>query len=226
MAAQQCERLRTSLTTTWCSDEPLDDWHPKCHVVLHASSAQYQRECGTAGDDSVGSTTITFDGGRAVFRRIDLRLDVDSWNTNALPHELTHVVMADLVAGLELPQWLNEGLAMTSESPALLKQRAEILREAISGNRTPPLAEFIRDPERLARRDPNLAYAISCSIVAYLRELDDVERLLEFVDRMLTHGCDSALESVYGIRGGAAELERRWLIALADRSLNVEVAAR
>ncbi len=48
-------------------------------------------------------------------RRIDLLVDKQGALTS-LPHELTHVVLADCFAGRQPPLWLDEGVAMLADT--------------------------------------------------------------------------------------------------------------
>jgi hypothetical protein len=137
--ATRCEELRESLADLWLDPEDVAGWTPKCVVVLHANLTEYSRVFGSGTASSVGCTTVTADGGRVVFRRIDLRSDAADWRSNALPHELTHVVLADRFPGRQLPHWLNEGLAMTSETTELQQRRLGVLDAARTTGSLPTL---------------------------------------------------------------------------------------
>lgn len=206
-----CEKLRSSIREEWLPAEHTA-WTPRCYVILHTDLTGYRREVGQALDVSVGCTTLTADGGRITYRRIDLRSDATDWRENALPHELTHVVLADRFQGQRLPAWFNEGLSIGSESRELRRQRLDIL-----ATHRPHLQDLVRQDVLPARVDPNVAYAASYSIVQFLRELGDKEQLLEFGDRLLLEGCDAALAHVYRVEGGAMELETTWREGLSAR---------
>jgi hypothetical protein len=59
---------------------------------------------------------VKLTNGSAEERRIDLRADTAIEN-NALPRELTHVVLADLFPGKPAPKWAVEGMAILAGSP-------------------------------------------------------------------------------------------------------------
>lgn len=214
--AGRCEELRESIRERWLSDTETAAWTPKCAVVVHANAAEYGRTFGATANPSVGCTTVTADAGRVVFRRIDLRADAADWRQNALPHELTHVVLADRFAGRELPHWLNEGLAMTAETAELQARRRSVLREARSSGSLPALERFVNLDNPMLSLEADVVYALSYSLVDYLREREGERRLLEFVDRALETGCDAALREVYAIEGGVRELERAWASGMGD----------
>ncbi|MFO1093576.1 MAG: peptidase MA family metallohydrolase [Planctomycetaceae bacterium] len=213
-AAAHCEKVLAGLAVEWKIDDELVAWHPKCAVVVHVAQADYLRELGGSSEDqSVGCTTVTVDDGRVVFRRIDLRADAADWRENALPHELTHVLLAERFATAPIPEWLNEGLAMLSEAAELREQRQAVLAESLTRGTLPPLQDFLAD-RGVHRIDANVRYAVHRSLIAYLESLDGREKLLDFADLVATSGYASALRETYGFDGGAAEWERRWIASL------------
>lgn len=209
--ARRCEELRAALTAEHLGNSNASPWSPKCAVVVHANIQEYARVLGRERDASAGCTTVTCDDGRVVFRRVDLRGDSPEWQTNALPHELTHVVLADRFLDQRLPWWLDEGLAMLGESRELQQRRLAVLHAARSAGAVPSLVELLKPetPQRF-RGDVNLRYAMSLSLVRFLEDQGDAGRLLTFAERTLRTGPDAALRDSYGMAGGTAELERRW----------------
>lgn len=212
--ARRCEALRGELQRTWLGPGEAAPWQPRCAVVVHPRIDDYRRALGGARDVSVGCTTITCDEDRVVFRRIDLRSDADGWEANALPHELTHVVLADRFAGRRLPSWLDEGLAMSSESAALRARRAAVLTDAVQSQRLPALETLLGSDRALSRHDAELHYSISLSLVEHLERQGGHDKLLAFAENLLASGCSAALQATYGIEGGIGEWERRWLASL------------
>jgi len=212
--AKQCERLRMRISGSWLGESVDPQWRPKCVVVVHSDSGEYSRMVGASHNLSVGCTTTTIDQGRIVFRRIDLRSDADDWRSNALPHELTHVVLADMFREQGLPGWLNEGVAMTFETAELRERRLQVLRAARKRGTLPAIKTVLAARDVPHSADADVLYAACLSIVCYLREQGDAESFLQFAVRASENGCDTALREVYDIAGGIGELERRWLAAL------------
>jgi hypothetical protein len=212
---QQCEVLRTQLRRCWAPQLDESPWRPPCIVVIHAADAPYRQAIGAREDASVACTTVTVDHGEIVFRRIDLRGDVTGWNINALPHELTHVVVSDVVTDRPLPQWLHEGIAMTSESSGLQQQRLNLLRSAAREQRLPPIEDLFAPHRRASRANTDLHYAASFALVLHLRQWGDDEQLLRFARQYRDSGGAAALAEVYGVRGGLRELETRWTAGIS-----------
>lgn len=220
--ACECEELRPSLRHAWGFPDQAPSWQPKCVIVLHRSAADFQRDVGGEAG-TVGCTTITSNADRVVFRRIDLRIEDPNWRGNVLCHELTHVVLADRFCGQQLPQWLSEGLAMLSESEQLRERRSDVLEDAFRRRRVPRLDRLVSDKNDVSCSDPDVVYAASLSLIAYLESLGGRQKLLDFADRLLLSDCDLALRQTYGMTGGRHEWEQRWL---ANSTPKVQVRSR
>lgn len=207
--AAWCEQWRSKLQSFWCGEDR-EAWSPKCEIVVHAHRSGYLAVVGSGGGATYGSSLIEFDREKNVARRrIDFRGD-SPLGRETLPHELTHVIVADLLDGRQPPRWADEGMAMLADSAA---KRALHERDLAAGlaNRT-----AFRLPELFAlesyphpSRVPAF-YGQSVSIAALLANRDDPVRFVEFLKLGEHVGYDRALAQVYGIADVAA-LEQRWL---------------
>src|SRR5262249_1783475 len=92
-------------------------WSPRCTVYLHADAAAYGQATGKP-PAAPGHATIGTQGNQVVARRLDLRCDDPDLLPATLPHQATHVVLADLVGDQGLPRWADEGMAALSEDSA------------------------------------------------------------------------------------------------------------
>jgi hypothetical protein len=218
-----CEALRRQLQDTWFGGTS-EDWSPRCEIVLHAAVAGYVRELGPGSRLSSGCATIDVEKGRVVKRRIDLRADADDWMISALPHELTHVVLAERFATKQIPRWADEGLAILSEPESRQAIRRSAMQRALA--RTPRYSAddllTLRDYPAADRRDA--FYGQSASLVAYLIDRDSPERFLEFLQVGQKLGFEQALQQIYGLRS-LADLDARWRPQLLDRGQSVELFA-
>lgn len=211
--AQSCEELRTSLQSDWSLTDNNSAWQPKCAVVVHAGIDDYRRELG-GQDQSVGCTTVTCDEGRIVFRRIDLRADAIDWQSNALPHELSHVILADRFGDRPLPYWLNEGLAMLAENESLRLRRSEVLSAAQARGDVPTLKHVLASNAGLTHHDADVSYAVSASVVRLLEQDLGRDGLLEFAERWTAAETGAAATEHFAVLGGLDKWERRWLDSL------------
>lgn len=220
---EACEALRRQLHDTWLP-EAAGDWAPRCDIVVHSSVAGYIRELGPESRQSSGCATIDIERGRVLKRRVDLRADADDWLTTALPHELTHVVLADKFSEQQIPRWVDEGIAILAEPAARQAARRKAMQQALE--RTPRFATAelmsLRNYPAGERRDA--FYGQSASLVAWLIERESPARFLEFVQQGQRQGFDRALADVYQI-ASISELDARWRPRLLERGSSAELYA-
>jgi hypothetical protein len=204
-----CEALRNDLQGTWFGTSTGGAWTPKCDVMVQPNTADYRRILGPASAGSSGCTSLDLDAGRVTKRRIDLRGDAEDWMTAALPHELTHVVVADRFSKRQLPRWADEGMAILAEPEFKQNRRAQELEKAIERNVLFTGGELVTtgDYPAAARRDA--FYGQSASLVGFLIERDSPEKFLQFVELAMETSYDKALADVYGITS-TSQLETMW----------------
>jgi hypothetical protein len=211
------------LQETWFGTAE-NDWSPRCEIVVHATVAGYVRQLGAGSQQSSGCATVEVERGQVVKRRVDLRADADDWLISALPHELTHVILAEKFAEKQIPRWADEGMAILTEPVARQSVRQNAMKRAVA--RTPQFsaAELmaLRDYPTGDRRDA--FYGQSASLVAYLIERDSPARFLEFLQIGQKQGFERALVDVYSVRS-LAELDARWRPQLLDRGQSAELFA-
>ena len=217
--ARQCEAWRAALQTNWVGGPSPGSWNPKCQVVAHATVEEYNQALGSLNDRSVGCTTLKIDQGRVVCRRIDLRADAAGWTSSALPHELTHVVIADRLDRRNLPPWADEGMAALAEPEDKQALRLAALERARDRGRVYRVRDLLRlrQPPRPDYRDA--FYGQSVSLVRFLVQRETPLRFVEFAETAAEIGHDAALRTVYSIRN-AEHLEqewRSWTLAQAER---------
>ena len=184
------------------------DWIPKCDIVLHPSDDAYVREVGVGGRVTVASSLIDRKQGRIAIRRIDIKATQPDWQTGALGHELTHVVLADRFTGHTLPRWIDEGIAILADPVEKQGHHLRDLRNAMASRAEFRLFELITLADYPPAQRWGAFYGQSTSLVQYLVAQAGAERFLDFVDRSFEEGYEPALHHVYHF--GVAELERRW----------------
>lgn len=215
--ARECERLRVELIDQWLPPDSRAEWTPKCIVVLNSDTAEYARHVGSHAAASAGCTTTSRDGGRTVYRRIDLRADAINWLSCSLPHEMTHVVF-DAGMAVQLPQWAHEGAAMLAEAHSLGERRNSVLRRAVSQNALLSLDQLLSSHAMHRHADRDVFYAQSASLVKFLVDKKDEATFLEFVSESRDSNYAAAAREAYGFEDLSA-LHGAWY---AD---HVEVAA-
>jgi hypothetical protein len=205
-----CESLRTELSKKWLvGGTASPSWSARCYVVVHPSMASYLREVGDAGKSTLGSSLIKTEQGRVVSRRIDIRGDVAEPLRAALPHEMTHVVLADAFAGEELPRWADEGMAMLADPRDKLAGHAHDLDAAVAEHKILHLGELLTKHDYPAAEGRQVFYGESISVVSYLVSRHPPADFVTFLHLAAKSGYDASLRDVYGIQG-LAQLERLW----------------
>jgi len=215
--ASRCEAICAGLRRDSLGHPEPIVWQSKCRVILHSTRIGYRRATGQGSGQTVGSSVITFRDGRVMQRRIDLLAENVDQALSALPHEMTHVLLADVFPTSPPPKWAEEGLALLSDPVDKRARHARDLRHALQTNTMLPLASFFLDTEYPPTGDRGVFYAQSMSLAGYLVELDSPQRFVEFVELSQDVGHIAALQRVYDIRG-LEELESQWLRYAAAKS--------
>ena len=211
--AAHCEAWRSKLQKYWCASEQ-PAWSPKCEVVVHASGASYLAAVGAGASRTFGSSMIKFGKDKLgqqkqVARRlIDFRGD-SAYGLAAVPHEMTHVVIADLLEGRQPPRWADEGMAILADSHEKQMLHERDLTQGLVARSAFRVQELLTlDAYPHASRIPAF-YGQSASITACLAKRDDPAKFVEFLRRSLDSGYDQALRDVYHL-DNIAQLERHW----------------
>jgi hypothetical protein len=136
---------------------------PRVDIYLAPNAEVFRELTGTALPDWAGAVAIP------EARRIVLkspRWDHGSDLVETLLHELTHVIVADVVGRRHVPAWLNEGLAMVYSGRPVYKD-ARLIGRALTTRSLIPLSDIDR-VLRFRRAKAALAYQESLEAVAYL----------------------------------------------------------
>jgi hypothetical protein len=206
--ARIAESTRAEQTRRWTGAAARDEWTPRCEIYLYNDAKQFAREHNQP-EDSPGFSTMTVNGGKISGRRINLKADHVNLLTAVLPHEVTHVVLADLFPSRPIPRWADEGMAVLSEPRAEQKARAADLAEPLASGRLFQLQQLM-SMDYPDGRFWGLYYAQSVSVTQYLVSLASPAKFVEFLKGAETNGIEPELRRVYQI-DGFADLQRGWL---------------
>ena len=129
----------------------------------------------------------------------------------ALPHELTHVLLYQRMkqAYLNLPPWLNEGLATLAEGAADPSYRIALEEAARTGDFLP--LTTLCGPFPASGTAARLAYAESASIVQYLRDVYGIGSISALLDAYQEGSttCSGGIQRVLG--RSPDQLEAEWI---------------
>jgi hypothetical protein len=207
-AGEVAEVARSTQARRWGSRSANRPWSPRCELYLYPTGKVLAHETGQP-EDSPGFSTMQSDGQRIVARRTNLRADHAQLLTAILPHEVTHVVLADLFTFQQIPRWADEGMAVLAEPRTEQERRVAELDEPLRSGRVFDVGKLMAmDYPR--PDDWPLYYAQSVSLTMFLVEQGTPEQFVQFVRDMHAKGTEPALRAAYRI-SGFAELHERWL---------------
>lgn len=211
--ATACEQQRSELRMFWSEGEAgtantakakttnliPERWTTRCEVIVHPTQAQYAVAVGPGGERSFGASYWRLDRGQIAHRRIDLRSDQRDPCVAALPHELTHLVIADRFPTQALPRWLDEGIALLADP--LSKQSGHetdwlVAQQQATAFRLVELLEQQKYPQ--AERVQTF-YGQSAAMVRDLLRRKTPAELLLFIETAQKRGYDLALREHYGL---------------------------
>jgi hypothetical protein len=205
--AERCEDVKGQLNAQWFAGEETASWKEPCDVIVHGTLADYQAALGNEVGNSVGCCTLKYDRGKVVNRRLDIRADADNWKIDALPHELTHLLVSDHIGNSLLPLWLDEGIGVLSESTAKRRFRATTFEESHRRGSALPSSTLVRLRTLPGAKHNDAFYTQSAALVRLLMERGESEDFIRFVKQTSEHGVERALHDCYGI-ADLAELGR------------------
>lgn len=221
--AELCEQWRQKLSRYW-GLESSEDWRPACQIIVHRDAQSYLAAVGNGAWQTFGSSELVFGAGqRIVRRRIDLRGD-SPHGLAALPHEMTHLIAADLLGGRQPPRWADEGMAILADSPEKQRLHEQDLVEAVSRRSAFRLVDLLAlehhypPPHRIAA-----FYGQSASLTAFLVQRAQPGGFIRFLNLARAQGYDRAAQEVFGV-SGLAELEQQWQAARQQGQVAGQVA--
>ncbi len=206
--AQGAEAARELQLKRWSGAAPKAPWTPRCDIYIFPSAGVFSRMTGQP-EDSPGFSTMGMNGGRIVTRRVNLRADHANIVAAILPHEVTHVVLADLFPHQQIPRWADEGMAVLSEPDSEQMLRAADLEKPLS------TGQLFKTNDLMAMDYPDgkfwsLYYAQSVSLTRFLVEQGTHAQFVQFVQGAQRNGLEGELRRVYKIEG-FEDLHTRWL---------------
>jgi hypothetical protein len=215
------EDARATLVKRWGETNPGLPWSPRCEIRLFSTAGEFSRVTGQP-PESPGISTIRMTDGRIDGRRINLRTDHPNIVRAVLPHEVTHVVLADLFPQKQIPRWADEGMAVLSEPPSEQNVRAADLTEPLAVGQLFRLNDLVAmdypDPRYLP-----LYYAQSVSLTRFLVEQGNPAQFIKLVQQAQWSGFEPALKQVYEI-SDFGELQTKWLTFAKAKSSSVLTA--
>lgn len=206
--AKAAEANRTLLLSRWAGQDNPADWNPRCDIYLYPTNEDLVIM--TGGKSKAGSARSVpsrLYRGRTLRRRVNLALDDRNLLTSTLPHEITHIILKDLVQ--KIPLWANEGIAVSSESIRQQWRYVVTLSRYLTAGPLYPLRTLMKMKRYPDGAYTHLYYAQASSLVRFLRKQSTDRNLLRFLRLAVHSGYETALRMVYSIES-FDELQRQW----------------
>lgn len=189
-----CEEARAVMRTTWLSGFPATNWTPVCQVIVHTSASSYTRDT-RVSSQTKGVTRLQIGEGQVWSRRIDILADSEGWAANLIPHEMTHVVLADRFCHRQIPRWADEGLAILSESGDRLAKALEAADINSRSGQAINLSQLLSAAAYPFKKEQaELFFAQSAAFSAFLVSQFPEEDVMRFVDGCNSIGAAKAVE--------------------------------
>lgn len=227
---EACEKCLLRLNQVWLPHIATGTWQPKCVVVCHRTPESFDQAVGNVAAGTWGRTLARRCDGHVVERRIDVCTPTLRRLVETLPHELTHVILADHFPREAVPRWLDEGAAVMAEPSAKKSERASA--HALQSGEGPVFrsAELLLAESYPTGTRRELFYAESHQLICLLLAQGDAARLTAFAKSAVHMGYEAALREHYGLQSLAhldrlrqQESKAAGLVSQASRERNVGI---
>jgi hypothetical protein len=214
--ARVAERTRADMQKKWFGDSG-DNWKPLCEIRLYATAQEYAKATHES-ETSPGHSTILCDGPRVTSRHIHLHCDDPNMVSAVLPHEATHVVLADQFSDKPLPRWADEGMAVLTEPREQIDRHLARLPDFARQHQLFTIRQLLQQEDWPEARLISAFYAQSVSVVGFLAEKNGPQTFTRFVREGRRVGYEKALQQIYGYKD-FNELDQEWRkLALNDKA--------
>ena len=190
----------------------------KVDVFVYADEAPFRDAIGPGSPENAAG--VPFSGIATLFALIRPEQINSSWVGEVIPHELTHLVLgAGIGPGVDVPLWLNEGLAVYLSRGDTGSDR-QMVRDAIGGGTLVPLDGLVGNFPTDAQGDRSIAaYAEAVSAVAFMDRTYGQPRIARLIGGFARIGAEAAFMDALGV--DPATFGTQWLQSLGARTPKV-----
>ncbi len=196
--AQAAERYRREIARSWLGRE-LPNWEKPCPIHVEINDAQPS-----------GATVFDIAHNFSI-QSMRISGTLQHILKNDLPHEITHVVLADDFRAA-IPRWADEGAAEQNESEIEQQRYDRTCRDFLKQGRAYRLSSLFAMHEYPS--DSLVLFAESYSVVQFLIELKGHAKFLKFVKAGSKGDWDAAVKRFYDF-DSVSDLERGWIDSLS-----------
>jgi hypothetical protein len=138
-----------------------------------------------------------------------LRRDGNDLVHAILPHEITHIVLADRFSARPMPRWADEGIAVLTEPNEKKNAHLKNLGDMLKRGRVFTARQLMTMQDYPSGSQWPMFYAQSVSLVEFLVNRQGPGKFVEFMERSLQNGYESELKRTYEL-ASFEELDRIW----------------
>ena len=205
--AQAAETTRQAMYRKWLGNDGAP-WPSICKVILHANATSYTQMNPLVPKNTPGHSNFVCDpSGRVIERQMDLRVDISGMIEVVLPHEATHVVLADMFGSSSAP-WADEGMAVLAEPEEKIDQHRRNLLKNHKDEQLFGLTELMELKDYPHARRIGAFYAQSVVLVEFLTNQRGPKVFGDFVKDGLRSGYEPSLKRHYNMT--FAQLDQTW----------------
>ena len=208
--AKAAEHHRAEQQKQWIgNDRPGEHWKPACEIYLFPTTREFAQATGQP-ETSQGFSTMGVLEDKVVSRRINLPANRTELVDDVLPHEITHVVLADLFVDRQIPRWADEGMAILAEPLDIQTRRRDLSETIGKGANLFKLQQLMTRDDYPANQFWPIYHAQSASVTHFLVARSNPRNFVAFVRAAQRDGYEPALRRFYRI-DGFDELQRLWI---------------
>lgn len=191
----KAEDARKAIFARWTTPA-VSTWKPKCDLVLHPTAAEFATATNQPAS-ATGHALVKLDAKQTTDRRIDLRADDPTAADDALPRELTYIVLSDLFPDREPPKWAAIGMAVLATATET-ERCGRTLDRCFRAGELIAVSAFL-ELKGPPKSDSVTAYYVeSASIVEHLVKRKDAKTFRIFLMDAQRYGLEKALDRQYG----------------------------
>ena len=183
----------------------------KVDIFVYADEVPFRDAIGSGSPENAAG--VPFSGIATLFALIRPEQIDSSWVGNVVPHELTHLVLgAGIGPGVQVPLWLNEGLAVYLSTGNTDADR-QMVRDAVHNGTLVPLDGLAGNFPTNAQGDRSIAaYAEAVSAVDFMERTYGQPKIATLIGGFVSVGADRAFLNALGV--DAAAFGAAWLDSL------------
>jgi hypothetical protein len=192
--SKKAEEQRTAIFTKW-SGPPSGNWNPKCEIVVQPSAEDFAHATNQP-PSATGHAIVQLETGKPSLRRIDVRMDDANVVIDAMPRELTHIILADLFPVKAPPRWAADGMAALAMSPETVDRYLKTAATMAAKSELPAASTLLEAKDSKGNATARLVG--SASLADFLVRSKGERSLTVFLRDTQRYGLEKSIDRQFG----------------------------